>query len=264
VYIILCADFITNYLNDNKDKQALNSLLTRYIIYSIIDFPTRIYNNPQILIDNIFINKFKNENYLVSPQINGLSDHDAKVLILFNIITPDDTNEFYSYRKISKHSLNEFQVGLHYETWEYVNSNNYDDTNTILITFYIPSSGFFMLVFPQKQQTLQNSNTWMTNGIKNSCNNHRKLYLVSRESNDRKLKTHYRNYCKILSKVITAAKKVYYNNKLADSNNQHKTTWSIMKIIINNMKNCNNILMMQIDGKITSHYITLPNYSRKV
>jgi len=45
--------------------------------------------------------------YLVSPLINGLSNHDAQVLSLFNIIIPDDTNEFYSYRKISKHSLNE-------------------------------------------------------------------------------------------------------------------------------------------------------------
>ena len=40
-----------------------------------------------------------------------------------------------------------------------------------------------------------------------SCNNKRKLYLLCRESNDPKLKTHYRNYCKTLNKVITAAKK---------------------------------------------------------
>jgi len=99
VDIILYGDFNINYLNDNQDKQALNSLLTSYSLYSIIDFPTRSFNNSQTMIDNIFINKFRNENYLVSPLINGLSDHDAQVLSLFNIITPDDTNEFYSYKK---------------------------------------------------------------------------------------------------------------------------------------------------------------------
>jgi len=119
---------------------------------------------------------------------------------------------------------------------------------------------------------MQNSNAWITTGIQKSCNNYRKLYLICRESNDPKLKTHYRNYCKTLSKVITAVKKMYLNNKLADCNNKPKTTWSIIKTIINNMKNCNNILMMQIDGNITLHYITshhitsyyitLPNYSR--
>jgi len=44
------------------------------------------------MIDNIFINKFKNENYSVYPLINGLSDHDAQVLSLFNIFLPDDRN----------------------------------------------------------------------------------------------------------------------------------------------------------------------------
>jgi len=58
--IILCGDFNINYFNDNQNKQALNSLLTSYSLYSIIDFPTRIHNNSHTVIDNIFINTFKN------------------------------------------------------------------------------------------------------------------------------------------------------------------------------------------------------------
>ena len=136
VYIILCGDFNINYLNDNQDKQALNSLLTSYSLYSTIDFPSRIYNNSQTMIDNIFIKKFRNEKYLVSsPPINGLSDHDAQVLTLPNIITPDDTCEIYSYSKISKHTLNEFQPSLSYETWEDVFSSNDGDTNTVFNNF---------------------------------------------------------------------------------------------------------------------------------
>jgi len=83
------------------------------------------------MIDNIFINKFHNENHSVPSLINGLSDHDAQVLSLFNIIVPDDRNKFYFYRKISKHSLNEFQTRLSYEAWENVFSNNDKDINTI-------------------------------------------------------------------------------------------------------------------------------------
>jgi hypothetical protein len=44
------------------------------------------------MIDNIFINKFKNENYSVFSLIKGLSDHDAQVISLFNIIVPDHRN----------------------------------------------------------------------------------------------------------------------------------------------------------------------------
>jgi hypothetical protein len=50
---------------------------------------------------------------------------------------------------------------------------------------------------------------------------------------------------------------MYYNNKLTNSDNKPKTTWSIIKTITNNKKNCSSILMMQIDGKITTHYQTI-------
>jgi len=50
VDIILCGDFNINYLNDNQNKQTLNSLLTSYSLYSIIDFPTRIHDNSHTMI----------------------------------------------------------------------------------------------------------------------------------------------------------------------------------------------------------------------
>ena len=86
--IILCGDFNINYLSDNQNKQALNSLLTSYTLYSVIEI-MRIHNNSNTMIDNIFINIFKNENYSVYSLINGLSDHDAQVLSLSDIIVPD-------------------------------------------------------------------------------------------------------------------------------------------------------------------------------
>jgi hypothetical protein len=63
--------------------------------------------------------------------MNRLSDHDAQVLCFSDIISPDYRNEFYSYRKINKHLLNEFQTSLSYETWDNEFSNNDNETNTI-------------------------------------------------------------------------------------------------------------------------------------
>ena len=48
------------------------------------------------------------------------------------------------------------------------------------------------------------------------------------------LKKCYKNNCKILYKVIILVTKFYYNNKLANSTNKPKTTWSIIKNLINN------------------------------
>jgi len=103
---------------------------------------------------------------------------------------------------------------------------------------------------------MQNSKAWLTTGIKTSCNNERILYQLYRESNDPNLEIYYKNYCKILYKIIVLAKN-YYSNKLANSTNKSKTTWSIIKTITNNKKNPNNILMMKIDGKITTHHQTI-------
>jgi hypothetical protein len=146
--IILYEDFNINYLHDNQNKQVLNSLLTSYNLYSIIDFPMRIYNNSHTTIDNIFITKSKNENYSVFPLINGLSDHDAQVLSLFNITIPNDNDEFYSYRKISKHSLDELQTSRSYEIWENVFNNNNKDMNTLFNNFLNTFLRIFYTSFP--------------------------------------------------------------------------------------------------------------------
>ena len=52
----------------------------------------------------------------------------------------------------------------------------------------------------------KNSNTvsksWLTKGIKTSCNRERELHLKARDSNEMEHKLHYKQYLKILSKVI--------------------------------------------------------------
>ena len=151
----MCGDFNVNYFNENQNKEALNSLLISYSLYSTIDFTKRIYNNLHSMIDNIFINKFKNEKYSVYSLIKGLSDHDAQVHSLSNISLPDDRNEFYSYRNISKHSLNEFQTSLCYEAWENVFSNNDNDKNTIFNIFLNTFLKKFYPSFLKKQTNKQ-------------------------------------------------------------------------------------------------------------
>jgi hypothetical protein len=53
--------------------------------------------------------------------------------------------------------------------------------------------------------------------------------LLTRSNNDEKLKNYYLGYSKILSKVIKAAKKLYYNNKVSQSHNKIKATWNVIK-----------------------------------
>lgn len=69
----------------------------------------------------------------------------------------------------------------------------------------------------------------MTQRIQISCENKRKLYLKYRQDDDPHFKLYYMKYCKILTKVIKEARKVYCDGKILKSYNKIKTTWSIIK-----------------------------------
>jgi len=75
------------------------------------------------------------------------------------------------------------------------------------------------------------------------------LYLISRNSNDEKLKRHYQVYCKILLKVLKEAKKLYYDTKIKKSNKKHKATWEIIKKLTNNHYSHIDIQELMIDSK---------------
>jgi hypothetical protein len=132
-------------------------------------------------------------------------------------------------------SINEFQTSWSYEAWENVFRNNDNDTNTIINNFLNTFLRKFYASFPKKkkQNLCRIPKVGLTPGIKTSCYNKRKLHLLYMESNDPNLKIYYTNHCKILSKVIILAKKMYYNNKLENSTNKTKTTFSIIKTITN-------------------------------
>ena len=103
--------------------------------------------------------------------------------------------------------LNEFQTSLSHEAWKNVFSNNDNDKNTIFKYFLNKFLRKFYASFPKKRiKSMQNPKACLTAGIKILCSNKRKLYLLYRKSNDPELKIYYKNYCKILSKVIIVAK----------------------------------------------------------
>jgi superoxide dismutase len=75
------------------------------------------------------------------------------------------------------------------------------------------------------------------------------LYLLSRNSNDEKLKRRYQAYCNILHKVIKEAKKLYYDTKIQKSNNKCKATWEFIKKLINNHYSHTDIQELMTDNK---------------
>ena len=67
-------------------QQQLDMLLTTYNLVSTVKFPTRITNQSSTTIDNFFIDPSRKHS--IKPIANGISDHDAQIIVLENVLMP--------------------------------------------------------------------------------------------------------------------------------------------------------------------------------
>jgi len=136
-------------------KSKLDNMLISYNLYSTVNFPTRIYNNSIMAIDNIFIDKVKYKNYCIHPLINWLSDHDAQIITINNI-TVDKRIKTRSIRIFNKFSISKFAVNLSYENWD--NIFMQEDVNTVFNNFLNTYLRSFNFSFPlQKIYRIHNN-----------------------------------------------------------------------------------------------------------
>jgi hypothetical protein len=79
----------------------------------------------------MYINKTRN--YTINPLINGLSDHDAQVIIIDNITPIDQVCNSHYMINYSNYNINKFQEMMIYESWDDVFMN--DNVNNIFNAF---------------------------------------------------------------------------------------------------------------------------------
>jgi hypothetical protein len=82
---IICGDVNINYLEICYRRQQLDALLSTYNLIGMVNFPTRIVKEARTATDNIYIHKTRN--YTISPVINELSDHDAQMILISEILS---------------------------------------------------------------------------------------------------------------------------------------------------------------------------------
>jgi hypothetical protein len=73
-------------------------------------------------------------------------------------------------------------------------------------------------------------NAWITNGTCTSCHHKRILYLESRNSDNPTASKFYKDYCKILNRVIKEAKRLHYNKLISHSKNRTKQIWDVINL----------------------------------
>ena len=107
----------------------------------------------------------------------------------------------------------------------------------------------FQSCFPIKQKPIHhNHKPWLTQGIRISCANKKKLYETYKYSKEPNFKIYYKKYCKILTSTIEVSKRKYYDNLISKSTNKTKTIWNLVKTITNKSKIRNTIASMNTNN----------------
>ena len=174
--LIICGDINVNYLQDSRNKSLLNSLLASFNLHSAVCFPTRISRNSSTIID-IFIDKLKNPDYSLIPTSNGLSDHNAQIIILHNTDLPIQLIQTISKRSINDTTIAQFKTNLSYESWSNVLSDG--DLHSSFNNFLNTYLRIYYNSFPLEKVYLNDSKkAWLTKDIRISCQRKRELYVI--------------------------------------------------------------------------------------
>ena len=224
--IILCGDFNINYTANSQHKLQLEYLLDTCNMKDTVYFPTRTTATTSSLLDNFFIDKFST--FTIKPHLNGLSDHDAQVLILLDEPIPSQLPQTVLARSFNQVNTMTFLNYLSYENWEDV--FNESDTNLIFNNFLNTFLRGFNHSFPIHRKYVKKSAKpkWITKGIITSCQRKKELYTLSKYTHDHEIKKYYKTYCTILKKVIYTAKRLYYKQFIEKSKNKTKATWYVI------------------------------------
>jgi hypothetical protein len=248
--IVICGDFNVNFLESTPRVDTLNSLMASFGLFSVITFPTRNSGFSHTIIDSFFIdtNRFKST---AQPLINGLSDHDAQIVVLHDILSINTSQIPLYTRIIDSNSTFRFIEMLSNENWEDIFHDS--EVNLIFNTFHNIYLRLFYCCFPlKKKPNLRTSKPWITSGIKTSCARKSELFRTYRCTNDSGFKVYYKTYCKILAATIVAAKKRYYDEQIFKSQNKAKATWNIIKTVTNNRNKSTNLNFLNTKNGLTS------------
>ena len=131
IQFILCGDFNTDLSRPNHPQTQLINLFNMFNLKGTVSFYTRITSTSSTMIDNIFVDK--NSSYLISPWINGLSDHDAQILRLEVHGGLTSQPSFIYIRDLNEHNIASFLHCLSYEQWSEVFEEN--DINKMFNNF---------------------------------------------------------------------------------------------------------------------------------
>ena len=239
--IYLMGDFnidLSNSTHNNVSKFI--NVLRSNGFYPHINQPTRICNESQTLIDNIFSNVYDNSTNGIL--YSDISDH----LPIFALCNQNNTFNSVrsnnrpprSHRKETQDNIDSLNIHLANEKWfDVLHEQNvnrcYENFMRKLMLYYNQNIPISETANQHKQVRKM---PWITKGILCSIHTRNQLYKLSLRKPTLLNKNNYKKYRNKLTTLIRLSRKLYYSNKLAQNKGDLNKVWKTINDLIKNKK----------------------------
>ena len=239
---ILAGDFNINLLNHDTHKPTsdfINCIFSHFFAPTV-NKPTRITPNTSTLIDNIFINFGSSHSLTPSIIYCDISDH-LPILLQTATIARSAPVKHVDKRIFSSTNKARFAESLQNADWAAcisdIGNQNALSADISYQNFITKFSSIFEDSFPMRRFRLNRKRAprkpWVTPGLAKSCSTKEKLYKKFTKNPSLENKLKYIAFRNKLNTLLRKSEQSYYYNKFEYYKSDIKSTWRIIKNLLN-------------------------------
>ena len=233
---IILGDLNINLYNrtSNPTNEYLNNFLS-FNFSPLIYYPTRVHPDDVTrysLLDHIFTN-IHDSSTLSAVLEYQLTDHfPIAGFIPVNVNNKCQKTKKFYVRPINNRKITKFCDALN----KFVNDFRFEDVspNEQFTAFTNSLYQIFYDCFPLKEISKQKCTPWITRDIRECIQKKGKLYSLFRRGQIPR--SHYRNYCNLLTSTIRTIKNSYYKCYFQTHRNDQRKIFAMINAIKNKLK----------------------------
>ena len=201
--------------------------------------PTRVTQKSATLIDNVFITKKLQNNFVSSILIDDISDHFPSIVFLQNQKICKKEPLKIQTREINDAKITELKDTLDKVNWEdRLSGSNANDAFDSFHTLLVET---VETILPEKTKTINYNkiirDPWLSSGIRKSLHKQKILYQAMLRSGKKEALEKYKRYCNTLKRLIRHSKSEYFLAKCTAFKNNWKKLWGLINRTISKSHN---------------------------
>ena len=251
--------FLVGDLNINSSDYSINTnvrdffnLIFQNGTFLLINRPTRVTKSSATIIDHVLTNTIIDSGVQSGIIETDISDHFTVFALTRTSLVQPNLKKAFIKQDVNEDSIKYFKSILNSVDWDLITqTTTLDSSYNIFLDKFIK---LYDIAFPERKVEIKQKNLtsrWITRGLKKSSKRKQRLYDKLLKRRNGKNEKVYKMYKSLFEKLKLQSKKLYFQNKLKQYENNIKNTWKIMKVIIGKSKvyNDNFPKILNIDKK---------------